>query len=151
MVDESSQALAQKLFQIFQRISRVQLEQTPRYGLKPSEGKLLGRLFFSLDHGKKNMRASDLSKLLGITPAGVTHLINPLEKNGYIERQPDPSDRRVVLIWLTERGKEIAQVLILDLSQKLAGLIEHLGEEDSKRFIHLMSTSIKYLESHKED
>ncbi len=147
MTGENPQTLAQKLFQIFKRISRVQLEQTPFHGLKPSEGKLLGRLYFNLNHGKNNMRASDLSKLLGITPAGVTHLINPLEESGYIKRLPDPSDRRVVLIGLTEQGKETAQVLISDVNQKLSGLIEYLGEEDSKTFIRLMSTSIEYLES----
>lgn len=32
------------------------------------------------------------------------HLVDRLERRGYVERRPDPTDRRATLICLTERG-----------------------------------------------
>ena len=148
MVNPKTMEITQELLQILKHFSRLEWEQTPRGVLKPSECKLLGRLYFSLEGGKKTIKASDLSAQLGITPAGVTHLINPLEEGEYIQRLPDPNDRRVVLIGLTDKGSQFAQFLIADANQRLIGLAEYLGEEDSKTLIRLISSILDYFTAH---
>jgi DNA-binding MarR family transcriptional regulator len=45
---------------------------------------------------------------LQVHPTSVTNLIDGLEKLGYVERIPHPSDRRTTLAAITERGHEIA-------------------------------------------
>jgi len=149
-MDKKTQNRAQELSQIFKRISRLELEGLPSRELKPSECRLLGRLYFSLGDGTGTVKTSELSNQLGITPAAITHLVNPLEKGGYIERLPDSNDRRVVLVGLTEQGKGLAQELVAHADKKLFGLIEYLGEEDSQTFIRLMSAAIEYFESAEE-
>jgi DNA-binding MarR family transcriptional regulator len=42
--------------------------------------------------------AGALSAQLGRTTGAVTHMIDRLEKAGYVRRQPDPQDRRRVLV-----------------------------------------------------
>ena len=71
-------------------------------------------LVISLGDDKQAFTVTEISNLLQITPAGVTHLINPLEDVGYIERLQAPKDRRIVLIGLTEKGKRVADALILE-------------------------------------
>ena len=95
----------QELMKTFEHFARLAWEQTPHEDLKPSECRLLGKLYVSLEAGEETTRVSDLSYRLDITPAAVTHLVNPLEAGGYIERQSDPNDRRVVLIALTDKGR----------------------------------------------
>lgn len=58
----------------------------------------------NLNDKTRTLTVTEISNLLQITPAGVTHLINPLEQAGYIERLRAPNDRRVILIGLTDRG-----------------------------------------------
>ena len=70
--------IAQDLFQRLKDFSRLRWELKPPEGLKPSEIELLGILFLSLNENKRALSASELSGVLNITPAGVTHLINPL-------------------------------------------------------------------------
>jgi DNA-binding MarR family transcriptional regulator len=106
---------------------------------------MLRILFVSLDGGTKTIKASELAKLLKITPAGVTHLLNSLEEGGYLERLKDPDDRRVVLVGITDKGKRFAEGFIENGNEMLAGLIDHLGEEDSQAMIRLMSSVIEYL------
>jgi DNA-binding MarR family transcriptional regulator len=41
-----------------------------------------------------------------MTKQSMGYLVYYLEQRGYLERRPDPTDRRVALICLTERGWE---------------------------------------------
>lgn len=134
----------QEFIQTLERFAGVAWEQTPHKDLKPSECRLLGKLYVCLEAGEETIRVSDLSDRLDITPAAVTHLVNPLEANGYIERQPDSNDRRVVLIVLTAKGEKFGKTLITETRQRVRNLVEHLGKEDSITFIRLMDSIINF-------
>lgn len=137
--------LTHDLFQVVKQFPRVRLMQTSSEGFKRREYDLLALLAINLDADTQALSVSELSHLLQITPAGVTHLLNPLEDMGCIERLRDPKDRRVVLISLTDKGQAIADDLIAGAQDKLVGLIEHLGEEDARTLVRLMLKMIAYL------
>jgi DNA-binding MarR family transcriptional regulator len=46
---------------------------------------------------------------LQVHPTSVTNLIDGLEKLGYVERTPHPSDRRTTLAAITERGRAVSE------------------------------------------
>lgn len=146
MIDsKSKQEIIQDLTQVLKQFARLRWEQQKsRRGLTHSERELLGILFINMNNGSATVTPSDLSGMLNITPAGVTHLVNPLEEKGYIQRMQAPDDRRVVLVGLTEKGREFGQVLITEVNEKIKGLVEHLGEEDSKALVRLISSTIEY-------
>jgi DNA-binding MarR family transcriptional regulator len=120
-------------------------------GLTRSEYELLAILMMNLDDEKTALSVTELSSLLQITPAGVTHLINSLEERGYIERRSAPNDRRIVLIGLTDKGYEIAEAIIADIQEKLTGVVKYLGEEDSQTFVRLISRIIEFFASPSEN
>jgi len=137
-------ALTRDLFQIMKQFPRPKLKQSSVDGLTRSEYELLVMLVMSFDGDKQAFTATEISNMLQITPAGVTHLINPLEKLGYIERLHDKNDRRIVRIGLTDKGTQVAEALLSKVQENLIGLVNHLGEEDSKTLIRLMSKSIEF-------
>jgi DNA-binding MarR family transcriptional regulator len=49
-------------------------------------------------------RLTDLAESGQMTKQSMGYLVDYLEKRGYVERRPDPTDRRAALICLTERG-----------------------------------------------
>ena len=49
-------------------------------------------------------RLTDLAERAQITKQSMGYLVDYLEQHGYLERRPDPTDRRVALICLTDRG-----------------------------------------------
>jgi DNA-binding MarR family transcriptional regulator len=51
-------------------------------------------------------RLTDLAGRAQMTKQSMGYLVDYLEQRGYLERRPDPTDRRVALICLTERGWE---------------------------------------------
>src|SRR5215207_11593521 len=147
MREKTALALTRDLFQLMKQFPRPKLKQSSVSGLTRSEYELLVMLVMSLDSDKKAFTVTEISNLLQITPAGVTHLINPLEEAEYIERLPDPNDRRIVRIGLTAKGTQTAETLISEVQENLIGLVNHLGEEDSKTLIRLMSKSIEFFAS----
>ena len=50
------------------------------------------------------VRLRDLASAAGMTPQGVGEHVDELERLGYVERVPDPADRRAKLIRPTKRG-----------------------------------------------
>ena len=147
MKEKTSKALTHDLFQIMKQFPRPKLKQSSIDGLTRSEYELLVMLVMSLGEDKQAFTVTEISNLLQITPAGVTHLINPLEEAGYIERLQAPKDRRVVRIGLTKKGTQVAETLISEVQENLIGLVNHLGEEDSRTLIRLMSKSIDFISS----
>ena len=137
--------LTHDFFQLMKQFPRIKIKNTE--GLTRSEQELLVMLVLNLNEDKRAFTVTQISNLLQITPAGVTHLINPLEESGYIERLPDPGDRRIVRIGLTDKGTQEAAELISDVQDEMAELVNFLGEEDSKTFIRLLSRLVDYYSS----
>lgn len=57
--------------------------------------------------GKQRM--SDLAANLALSYASATNLINRLSESGLVNRYDDPEDRRVVIVELSEKGKELTE------------------------------------------
>ena len=55
------------------------------------------------------MSLSKLAEAAVRTTGGMTKIVDRLERRGLVERTPDPSDRRGVLVGLTEEGRELSE------------------------------------------
>ena len=150
MEQETSLALTYDLFQLMKQFPRLRFKQYSIDGLTPGEQGLLVMLVLNFDGSRQALKVTELSNLLQITPAGVTHLLNPLEETGHIERLQDPHDRRIVRVGLTGKGRQAAEILMRAVQEQLAGLVDHLGEQDSKRLIHLLAKAVGYFAAQAE-
>ncbi len=139
--------LAQELAQTFAQFRRLGPPKGSLHGFKSGEFFLLAVLINSIPPGANGLKASELSNRLQVTPAAVTHLINDLEQAGFVERVADPTDRRIVLIRPTTAGLKMMEVANAEFVEGLKGLIEFLGEDDSREFIRLMSAAMTYFKT----
>ena len=55
----------------------------------------------------KDCKPTDVAKVLMVTLGTVTASLNRLESKGYLERQRSTKDRRVVHLYLTQKGRLI--------------------------------------------
>ena len=55
-------------------------------------------------------RLTDLAERSGLTKQAVGEAVADLERMGYVERSPDPTDGRAKIIRLTERGEDAQAV-----------------------------------------
>jgi DNA-binding MarR family transcriptional regulator len=61
--------------------------------------------------GPEGLRPSDLAARMRVTKQALNYLLGELERLGYLERRPDPDDRRARRIALTARGKALVPVI----------------------------------------
>jgi DNA-binding MarR family transcriptional regulator len=72
------------------------------------------------------MRMSDIAAAMGVQPRTMTQYIDSLEAAGFVHRGPDPTDRRAVLIKLSEAAiplVEQTRTIINDLNKEITASI----------------------------
>jgi DNA-binding MarR family transcriptional regulator len=99
-----------------------------------------GNVFQYLDDA--GTRVSVLAQRAQITKQSMAELVAHLERHGYVERVPDPSDRRAKLVKTTGRGRDVyavAREVVAEVEREwtsrlggakmrqLRGLLEELG------------------------
>jgi DNA-binding MarR family transcriptional regulator len=136
-------ATAQKLFRSFMKFHKAQWHEEPVAGCKPSEIRVL---FCIKKGGNPEIRVSEISKYLNVTPPTVTQLVKGLEANGLVKRHTDPADRRTSSFTLTEKGEIVTQKASKAFAESLNGLIEYLGEEESNQLADLLIKVSHYYE-----
>jgi DNA-binding MarR family transcriptional regulator len=80
------------------------------------------------DAAEGRMRRIDLAHAVGVTPSGITRLLEGLEQSGLVGRHHCTSDHRVTYAVITDTGRD---VLRTTAEAHLAGLVALFGERFS--------------------
>ncbi len=97
----------------------------------------------------KNM--STVAKLMSVTVGTLTIAINNLVKKGYVSRVRSEDDRRVVLIFLTEKGKRAYQHHREFHDGMVKALVEGLDEGQQKILVKSLLNLRTFFNSYKKD
>jgi DNA-binding MarR family transcriptional regulator len=88
-----------------------------------------------LHHNDTNVK--QIAEHLGVTKSAITQLLDPLVTKGFIERQNDPNDRRIVRFNLTIKGNQA----IKDINKlKFSGLrsaLDNLSDNEIEQLATL--------------
>ena len=79
----------------------------------------------------------DLAEDLATTPRNITGLVDHLERDGLVERIPDPTDRRSVKASLTEAGRERIQAIWKEGLQRQYEIVGDMTKEDLAQLRHI--------------
>src|SRR3954454_13528227 len=83
-------------------------------------------------------RLTELARGANITPQAMGELVDELEQLGYVERRPDPTDRRAKLVVLTDKGTACiaaGRATIDGIEERLA---QALGERGHRQLRNLL-------------
>ena len=75
-------------------------------------------------------RLSDLAAAEGVAQPSMTALVSNLERAGYVERAPDPTDGRAILVRATARGARLMARRRRAGAAAMAELIEQLDDDE---------------------
>jgi DNA-binding MarR family transcriptional regulator len=76
-------------------------------------------------------RITDLAVIEGVTQPSVTALVTALERSGLVERQSDPTDKRVTLVALTPDGVDYVLMRRRAATEAFALLVEKLPPDEA--------------------
>ncbi|AGZ43496.1 MarR family winged helix-turn-helix transcriptional regulator [Actinoplanes friuliensis] len=88
-----------------------------------------GRVFARI--GENGTRVTELAEQAQITKQTAGFLVDQLERAGYVERVPDPSDARARLVRIAPRGSEAVKVARAAEAEIEATWTRHLGKQSA--------------------
>lgn len=147
--NESSVKLAQDLLETIEafRKSGWHRKMHESAELSPGEAMVLHFIAkYQWEHGEDDpgITPKKLGEKLHIGPSTITQHLGNIEEKGYILREMDKNDRRVIRVNLTEKGIEEMKRMKKEIVKVFTGLIENLGEEKSRELISLLQASSRY-------
>ncbi len=89
--------------------------------ITPAQGRIAARI------GSSGTRLTDLAEQALVTKQTAGHLVDQLERAGYVRRVPDPTDKRARLVRMADRGQEVVALARKVERQVEAEWAEHLG------------------------
>ena len=103
------------------------------------------RLLYEL-HCNGPRKMADLADTLGVTPRNVTALVDALEEEHQVRRVAHPSDRRVTMIEINDRGaSKVVQDGMDALRASIADLFSGVNEADRQAFERVLDAIVPRL------
>jgi MarR family 2-MHQ and catechol resistance regulon transcriptional repressor len=93
----------------------------------------------------KGLSLNELAERLLVTGGNVTGLIDRLERDGYVLRERNQKDRRIIYAKLTPKGKEIWNMIMPRYQACISKLTMSLNLEEKKELSRLLKKLIIHL------
>lgn len=95
---------------------------------------------------KDGLTQTEITEKLDIRPSSLGELVVKLEKNGYVERRQNENDKRVINVFLTEKGRELEKEFINPRQKAAESWCAGLSEEDKTQLSELLNKLILSME-----
>src|SRR3954454_12712283 len=127
-LDLGTEGIVERIQKINKYIGRLLDETLNEFGLDHGEWSVL----MALRRTGKPYRLSPgvLARYVGLSAAAMTNRLNHLEERGLVRRSQDPSDRRGVVVELTDAGWQAWQDSVGAQARKEALIASALTEQD---------------------
>ena len=95
-------------------------------------------VLFALKYNPQDVTQSDLGRMLVVTRATITSVLDKMEAKGLVERITVPSNRRIYHLGLTAEGRALIDTLEPLYRDKLHDAMAALGEAECKTVIDFL-------------
>ena len=92
-----------------------------------------------LDRAGEALSMGELSRRLMVTNGNITGLIDRLVRDGLVERQPAPNDRRMQLVRLTDEGKRFFADVAAHHRQWVSDLMKGMSRAEMNQLYDLLA------------
>ena len=106
------------------------------FGLTDSQFNVLMLLRYQCEEGQANQ--TRLGAMLLVNRANVTGLIDRMEHSGWVERVPDPRDRRAKTVRLTPEGEAILRKALKTYMSRVAQVMGKLSPAQQQALCGLL-------------
>lgn len=104
-------------------------------------------LLATLEGAEEPLSHSAIAERLFVTGASITSLVDTLERKGLVRRVRDDSDRRVVLVELTDEAYPMIDTYLAEVTTLHAHEFAVLDEQERETFVMLLAKVATSIES----
>ncbi len=124
--------LTENLAFVFKSVHQRSYHKMENKHLYPGQPKLL-----SIIRANEGITQKDLAKLNCVTPATITGMLGKLEANQYVYRIPDAVDKRIMRVYLTEEGRNLAKKGELYMVSVIEQIFGRFSDDELQTFLSL--------------
>ena len=127
-------------------IERYTNARLQAYGLSPALTLPRIQLLMCVAAGaaeESSTRMSDIALDLGVTARTITTMVDALEREGLVDRVPEPNDRRAISLVLTEDGEDMVTKIKAPLNEISSSIIAPLTDADQEALQGLLMRLIE--------
>jgi DNA-binding MarR family transcriptional regulator len=81
---------------------------------------------------------AELAEFASVSRATITGLLDSLERDGLVRREPNPTDRRQMSVNLTLKGQKFMHDILPDHFRVISNLMSRLSENERKTLVFLL-------------
>ncbi|WP_195940077.1 MarR family winged helix-turn-helix transcriptional regulator [Romboutsia sp. 1001713B170131_170501_G6] len=81
-------------------------------------------------YNKGDLRIGEIMEKILTTSGNITVVIKNLEKDGFIKKIPDPSDRRSTIISITDKGVKVIEEILPEHIENINDIFSILTDEE---------------------
>jgi DNA-binding MarR family transcriptional regulator len=126
-----------QIIRFFQRVP-IAPTRTPSVSLPQ-----LRMLLFLEMEGDATM--GELARWAGVTMPTATAAVNALVEGGYVSRRRSQQDRRVVLVNVTQQGRQTLAELHEERRERLRAVLSHLDADDQIELVEAFDSILRLL------
>jgi DNA-binding MarR family transcriptional regulator len=108
-------------------------------------------LVFLKQSKDKKVTMSDIAECFQIELPSATSLVNKLCDQKLVQRNTDSSDRRLVIIVLTEEGKKLLDQAMCARRKKLENILSYLSNKEKSDLLNIFKTLESRLQKQNEN
>jgi DNA-binding MarR family transcriptional regulator len=132
-------ALCLRLMQLFPRVTRG-MRRWQDHAAPPSPAPLSPRHIAALEQLRGGpVTVSELASRLGLTLPTVSGVLADLDRAGFVERRPDPADRRRTIVQITAAQASLITEWLDGAATPLARVLDKLDPSEQEAFLKAMN------------
>lgn len=93
-------------------------------------------------YNNSNSKMCAIAKFMSVTTAAMTGMVDRLERSGYVKREPEPEDRRIIKVVLTSKGQELVNKINLRRREMIVDVFGKISGQDRMDYLRVL-TKIK--------
>lgn len=113
------------LAKAYQRAHAVAKRRLAAYGLTPIQ-----QLVLAAVHREEGISAGDLGRKLTLDPATLSGILERMVEHGWIIKQTDPGDKRLLQIFLTDSARDLEPMLMQERDKANDEILSNLSFEE---------------------
>ncbi len=130
---------------VFRKASRVARERTDRvlagYGVRVGQQIVLEALW-----REDGLTPGELARRIGVETPTMVRGVGRMEAAGLVVRRDDPRDGRLVRVYLTDRGRELEEIIPQAEDEVIEEAFSGFSMKDRKQLTRLLSRVLENLE-----
>lgn len=132
---------------VAETMDRIHRKMRAKLSNELSQGEITIPQYHILDylHNKGESVMREIADYLFVTPPAVTGLVDKLVKMQLIRRVFSPSDRRIIIISLTPKGKTVIAKIKNQSNELFGSLFKEFSVQEKKSFLEVTQKMEKLL------